>query len=130
MVISLFDSALSMGVGLCVIIALTKQHDSEMADAPKKLTWITLGYFCFFCLAGYILYAALAVKLALRKAGDLIDHIEVIRMFLTLSPLDNTFLTGLYIFFICCSMGLGISGFILLRTPGVIHLHRQGIIDA
>ena len=117
MAISLFDSALSMGVGLCVIIALTKQHDSDMKNSPKKLTWITLGYFCFFCFVGYILYAVLALKVALKEPGDFIDHVEVIKMLLTLSPLDNHFLMGLYIFFICCSIGLGISGFILLRAP-------------
>jgi hypothetical protein len=134
MALSLLDSGLSIGVGLCVIIALIKQHDSDMLSPPKKLTWITLGYFCFFCLVGYILYAVLAFRLALKKPGGFVDNVEVIKMCLTLSPLDNHVLTGLYIFYMCCSIGLGISGFILLRSPASAksgsRFHISGFPDA
>lgn len=96
---------------MLVIIALVKQHQSDMNGALRALTWITLGYVCLGFVIGYVLYSIIAFK----NPDIMNNQWEMIKAISAMSPWDNPFMMSIYIFFICSSLILGISGLILLN---------------
>jgi hypothetical protein len=110
-----------MGVGFSVIVALIKQNNTNIGYSLRRLTWIAFGYFCLFCFVGYVEYTVLVFKVTIKEPGNMINHWQVIKALFNLSPFDNPLIMAIYIFYICCSFGLGISGFFLLRAPRWVH---------
>jgi hypothetical protein len=109
--ITLSGSIMSMGAGALVIIALVKQHNTDMRGILRGITWGALGYLCFSFLVGYSLYMTTSMK----HPEIVYNQLEVIKVISSLSLLDSSWLTGIYVFSIVCSSGIGISGLVLLR---------------
>ncbi|QTA86850.1 hypothetical protein [Desulfonema magnum] len=109
--ISLLVSIITMAICVCVIIALVKQHGSDMKKAVQVMTWITLGYACAALIFSYVFSFVTAIK----HPGIIHNHWAILKMISALSPLDSPWLTGYYIFSICCEFILGISGLVLLK---------------
>ena len=53
--LTLLGSAVTMLLGICVVVALVKQHESNLKRPLRTLTWAALGYVCFSFIAGYII---------------------------------------------------------------------------
>ncbi len=110
-VISFFGGIMVMGVCVCVIIALVRQHDSDMKNALQVITWITLGYACVTLIFGYIFSFVTVIK----HPQIAHNQWEILKAVSALSPLDSPWLTGYYVFSISCEFMLGISGLVLLK---------------
>ena len=113
--LTLLGIVIGMGVGVCVIVALVRQHNSNMKGALRGMTWGTLGYVCFSGIVGYIYYMILAVKNAVKAPGVMNNQWEWVKMASSISPLHSPWLTSIYIFSIVCSFVIGLSGLISMR---------------
>jgi len=109
--LTLLGSAIILGTTACLIIALVKQHESDIKNGLKAVVWTSLGYICVCFLSGYIIFLITAVK-----TPEIIhNHWELTKRLSALGPWDGPWFMGLYIFSICASFTLGISGLILLK---------------
>jgi hypothetical protein len=109
--ITLMNSAIAIGTALLVITALVKQHESDIKGGLNTITWIALGYVCYDFLIGYMISFIIIVK----DPKTMSNQWELIKRFSALSPQDNPWLTGLYVFSICCAFALGIFGLTFLK---------------
>ena len=108
---TLLGTVIVMGLGVFVIIALVRQHGSNMKRTLRGLTWGTLVYVVFSFLVSYIHYISIAV----RNPDVLNNQWALIQIFSSQSPWNSPWLKGLFIFSIVCSFTVGLSGLILLR---------------
>ena len=122
-VITLSSTGISMGAIICVIVALIKQHGSDMKTAIRAITWGVLGYVILGFFVGYIIHFIIAIK----NPGIMHNQWNMIKIISALSPSNHPWLMGLYIFSICASFALGISGLILLRKFKQEHKLYTGI---
>ena len=106
---------IGMGVGACVIVALVKQHGSDMSSAVRGITWASLGYLCFCYSTGYIMSFIFSVKHLVNNPEMINNTWAMIEFFSALSPLDSPWLTGFYVFSIVCSLAIGICGLVSLK---------------
>lgn len=110
--VTLLSSVITMATGVFVIIALVKQHDSDMKDSVRAITWTTLGFVCFDFFLGYILFFVTMVK----HPEAVRNQWKLFKAFSALSPLDSPWLMGISVFSVVCSFALGIPGLILLKS--------------
>ncbi len=109
--LTLTASLITMGACVCLIIALVKQHGSDISGALRAVTWTSMGYFCINFITGYIVFFVIIFKNP-RMAQN---QWEIIKMLAEISPYDNPYMLGIYLFGICGSGILGITGLILLK---------------
>ncbi|MBW2615555.1 MAG: hypothetical protein JRD02_05215 [Deltaproteobacteria bacterium] len=109
--VTLLSSAITMATGVFVIIALVKQHDSDMKDSVIAITWTTLGFVCIDFFLSYILFFVTAVK----HPEAVRNQWELFKAFSSLSPMDSPWLMGIAVFSVVCSFTLGVSGLISLK---------------
>lgn len=115
-VFTLLGMLIGTGVAICVIIALVRQHKSDMTGTLRGVTWGSLGFVCFSAIVGYIRNAVLLVENGGKNFGFVNNQWELIKMVSARSVLDSSWLTGLYLFSILCCFAIGGSGLIALRT--------------
>jgi hypothetical protein len=60
--LTLIGSAVTMLLGICVVVALVQQHESNLKRPLRSLTWAALGYVCFSFIAGYIISVGIAFR--------------------------------------------------------------------
>ncbi len=110
--VTLLSSAITMATGVFVIIALVKQHDSDMKDSIRAITWTTLGFVCIYFFLSYILFFITMV----RNPETVHNQWELFKAFSALSPMDSPWLMAIAVFSVVCSFTLGISGLISLKS--------------
>ena len=98
-------------MGICVIIALVRQHDSDMPGSLRAITWCSLGFVAIMFVAGY----AFSVALAWKNPGFAYNQWEVFKLIATLSPRENLLKLSFDIFTICGTLIIGIPGMIMLK---------------
>ncbi|MCD4716362.1 MAG: hypothetical protein K8R45_06430 [Desulfobacterales bacterium] len=109
--VTLLSSAITMATGVFVIIALVKQHESDMKDSVRAITWTTLGFVCIDFFLSYILFFVTMVK----HPEAVRNQWELFKAFSSLSPMDSPWLMGIAVFSVVCSFTLGVSGLISLK---------------
>jgi hypothetical protein len=109
--VTLLSSAITMATGVFVIIALVKQHDSDMKNSVRAVTWTTLGFVCIDFFLSYILFFVTMVK----HPEAVRNQWELFKAFSNLSPMDSPWLMGIAVFSVVCSFTLGVSGLISLK---------------
>ena len=109
--VTLLSSARTMATGVFVIIALVKQHDSDMKDSVRAITWTTLGFVCIDFFLSYILFFVTMFK----HPEAVHNQWELLKAFSALSPLDSPWLMGISVFSVVCSFALGLFGLILVK---------------
>jgi hypothetical protein len=107
-VLTLIGSAVTMLLGICVVVALVKQHESNL-----NLTWAALGYVCFSFIAGYII----SVGIAFRHPEILRNQWELFKLFSTTSPWESPLLMTVHIITISGAAVIGIPGLFMLKNP-------------
>lgn len=88
-----------LSVSVCVIIALIKQHGTNITSALKGITWGTFGYVAASYLTGYAFFMMVTIKSAM-EAGPRYgtqDELEVYRAILNLSPQESPVFFSLYL---------------------------------
>jgi hypothetical protein len=110
-VLTLLGSVVSICMGIFVIIALVKQHDSDMMQSVRTLTWVTLGFVGISFATGYIF----GMVYALKQPGIMYNQWEMLKSISEISPWESPFMLGLNIFVICGALFLGFPGLLALK---------------
>ena len=101
-------------MGIFMIIALVKQHNSDMSGSLRALTWTSLGYVGISFMAGY----AISFIYAFKDPSVAFNQWEFFKTVSELSPWDNTLILAFYIYTLCGALFLGIPGLFLLKRSG------------
>jgi hypothetical protein len=113
-VLTIISTIASLCMGIFVIVALVKQHDSRMSGSLKALTWASLGFICVNFVAGYVI----TIFFAIQNPGIVYNQWEVFKSMSLLSPWENPLKLSFDIFTICAALFLGIPGLFLLNHAG------------
>lgn len=105
-----FVLTLLYSIGL--IIALVKQHESDIPGTVRRITWASLGYVCVSYLLSYVL---MVTKLMTDRPERMVTQWEMYRVLLDLSPQDSPLVMGVYVFVATCSLGLGALGLVRVK---------------
>lgn len=116
----LYHSAVITGVSfgltllysICIIIALVKQHESDIPGTVRRITWASLGYLCVSYLLGYVL---MVTTLMTRRPEKMVTQWDVYRVLLDLAPQDSLLVMGVYAFAAACSLALGGLGLVRVK---------------
>jgi hypothetical protein len=111
--LTLVGSAITMLLGICVVVALVKQHQSNLKRPLRTLTWAALGYVCFSFIAGYII----SMGIAFRHPEILRNQWELFKLFAAASPLESPFIMTVHIIAISGAAVIGIPGLFMLKKP-------------
>jgi hypothetical protein len=122
MALTLIGSAVTMLLGICVVVALVRQNESNLKRPLRTLTWSALGYVCFSFIAGYII----SMGIAFRHPEILRNQWELFKLFSTTSPWESPLIMTVNVIAIICAALIGIPGLFMLKNPQQA-IHRQAI---
>ena len=112
--LTFLNAVVGVCMGIFVIIALVKQHNTDMSTTSKSITWASLGFVSITFLAGY----SVSMVFAIKNPGLAYNQWELFKSISSLSPWDSPFVLGLDIFTTCGGFFLGISGLLALKQWG------------
>lgn len=95
-----------LALGVFVVLALIKQHDTHLRDDVRWLTWGTLGY-VFVSLYLSLTYVKV---ITITKSDPVMNTWEMMKELSAISYLDSPFLLAFSIFSLVCSLSLGMCG--------------------
>ncbi len=98
-------------LAVLVILALVKQHGTNLGTKLRSLTWITLGYIILCYIAGTAIYMIVGFK----NINAMGSHIEMMKLISELSPFDTPLLLGYYTVSIIFGIAAGMAGLVLTR---------------
>lgn len=104
--ITLLTTAISMSIAVFVIIALVKQHDSDLTGGLRSLTWGSLVY----VVINFGLGTVLMMVVAIQNPQTFNNQWAILLKFSELNPLDRPWIMAIFIFTIVCSSLLGFFG--------------------
>jgi hypothetical protein len=111
--LTLLGSAVTMLLGICVVVALVKQRESNLKRPLRTLTWAALGYVCFSFIASYIV----SIGIAFRHPEILRNHLELFKMFSNTTPWESPLIMTINIIAISGAAVIGIPGLFMLKNP-------------
>ena len=111
--LTLLGSAVTMLLGICVVVALVKQHESNLKRPLRTLTWAALGYVCFSFIAGYII----SMGIAFRHPEILRNQWELFKLFSSSTPWESPLIMTVNIIAISGAAVIGIPGLFMLTNP-------------
>jgi hypothetical protein len=104
--------AVMLMMGICVVMALVKQHDSNLQHPVRTMTWAALAYVCFSFVSSYIISMALAFK----NPEIVQNQWEMIKLVSNTSPWDSSLMMTLNLVALGAAVAIGIPGLWLLRN--------------
>jgi hypothetical protein len=111
--ISLMGSAIMMLLGICVVLALVKQHESNLKQTLRTLTWAALGCVCFSFVIGYMI----SLGLAFKHPEILRNQWELFKLFSSTTPWDSPLMMTANIIDLSGAAFIGIPGLFMLKNP-------------
>jgi len=111
--LSLLSTAVSMGMGICVIVALVKQHESNLKQSLRTMTWAALGYVCFSFVAGYVV----SITLTFKHPEIWQNQWELFKLLSSISPWESPLLMAVNIIALSGAVFIGIPGLLMLKNP-------------
>jgi len=116
----LYHSAIMIGVSsvltliycILIIIALVRQHESDIPGTVRKMTWASLG---FVCVSYFLSYILMVTTLVTSRHQRMLTQWDMYRIMLDLSPQDSPLVMGLYAFAATCSLALGALGLVRVK---------------
>ncbi|CAB1064536.1 hypothetical protein D1BOALGB6SA_9332 [Olavius sp. associated proteobacterium Delta 1] len=106
---TLLSSVASLCIGIFVIIALVRQHNSDLPGSLRTITWTTLGFVCVTFVVGYIV----GMVFAFRNPSIAYNQWEILKAISNLSPWDSPLKLSYNILVLCGAFFLGIPGLII-----------------
>ena len=106
---TILSSVAGLGLGIFVIIALVRQHNSDLPGSLRTITWTSLGFIGLSFVVGYIVVMAFVFK----KPAIAYNQWEILKAMASLSPWDSPFKLSYNIFALCGAFFLGIPGLII-----------------
>jgi hypothetical protein len=113
MALNLMSSAVMMVLGICVVLALVRQHESDLKKSLRTLTWTALGYVCFSFAIGYII----SLGLAFKHPEILRNQWELFKLFSSITPWESPLVMTAKIIDLSSAVFIGIPGFLMLKNP-------------
>ncbi len=115
---------------ICIVIALGKQHGSDIPGTVRRIAWASLGFICVSYFLSYIQFVLMAPTLMMRRSNPMITQWDMYRAMLDLSPQDSSFIRFIYIFSAACSLILGALGLVRVKkhrddSASVLHPVRD-----
>ena len=123
--LSLLGTAVSMLLAICVIVALVKQHESNLKQSLRNITWAALGYVCFSFVAGYVVSVALTFK----HPEIWRNQWEMLKLLSNTSPWESPLLMTIDIIALCGALIIGIPGIFMLKHPQPA-IHKPSALPA
>jgi len=111
--LNLMGSAIMMMLGICVVLALVKQHESDLKQALRTLTWAALGCVCFSFVIGYII----SLGLAFKHPEILRNQWELFKLFSSTTPWESPLMMTAHIVDLSGAAFIGIPGIFMLKNP-------------
>jgi len=108
-VLTILSSVASLGLGILVIIALVRQHNSDLPGSLRTLTWTALGYAGVTFVMGYIV----GMMFAYKNPSMAYNQWEIVKAVAGLSPWDSPLKLGCNILVLGGAVFLGIPGLII-----------------
>ena len=116
--LSLLSTAVSMLMGICVVVALVKQHESDLKQSLRTMTWAALGYVCFSFVAGYIV----SITLTFKHPEIWQNQWELFKLLSSISPWESPLMMAINIIALSGAVLIGVPGLLMLKNPQqVIH---------
>jgi len=113
-IVTILSSVAGICMGIFVIIALIKQHNGDMSNALRAITWASLGFVSITFLAGSVI----SMVSAFKNPSIAYNQWELFKSMSSLSPWENPLVLGIDIFTICGAFFLGIPGLLMLKRAG------------
>ncbi len=107
---TLLSTFASMGIGICVIVALVKQRNSNIPRSLRNMTWTGLGYVGISFLLGYIF----TIVLVFKNPEIMDNQWKLIERVAGMSFFENPFIGSLNILSLCGAFCLAIPGLVLM----------------
>ncbi len=111
--LNLMGSAIMMVLGICVVLALVKQHESNLKKNLRTLTWAALGYVCFSFIIGYII----SLGLAFKHPEILRNQWELFKLFSSTTPWESPLMMTANFIDLSVAGLIGIPGILMLKNP-------------
>ena len=111
--LTLMGSAIMMVLGICVVLALVRQHESNLKQTLRTLTWAAMGYVCFSFGVGYMI----SVGLAFKHPAILRNQWELLKLFSNTSPWESPLMMTVNIIGLGAAAFIGLPGLFILRNP-------------
>lgn len=111
--LTLMGAAVMMSLGVCVVLALVKQHKSNLKPALRMLTWAALGCVGFSFAIGYII----SLGLAFRHPEILHNQWELFKLFSNTTPWESSLMMTASIADLGGAAFIGIPGLFMLKNP-------------
>jgi len=112
---TILSSVVSLCIGIFVIIAIVRQHNSDLPASLRTITWATLGFVGVTFIVGYIV----GMVFAFKNPGIAYNQWEIIKAISSLSPWDSPLKLGYNILVVCGAFFLGIPGLILQQRSAI-----------
>ncbi len=109
---TILSSVASLGGGILVIMALVRQHKSDLPSSLCTITWTCLGFVGLTFVMGY----AVAMVMAFNNPRVIYNQWEIVNAVSVLSPWDSPLKLS-------CNL-LVLSGAVFLAIPGLMVLQR------
>lgn len=120
--LTLMGTAVTMLLGISVVVALVKQHESDLKRPLRTMTWAALGYVCFSFVAGYVI----SMGIAFRHPEILRNQWELFKLFAATSPWESPLIMTVHVIAISGAALIGIPGLLMMKNPQQT-IHRQAI---
>jgi hypothetical protein len=108
---TMLGSLASLCIGIFVIVALARQHNSDLPAALRKLTWATLGYVGATFFMGYIV----GMTFAFENPAMAYNQWEIVKSISSISPWDSALKMSYNILVICGALFLGLPALVMLK---------------
>ena len=106
---TILSSVASLCIGIFVIIALVRQHNSDLPGSLRTITWTTLGFVGVTFVVGYIV----GMVFAFKNPSIAYNQWEIVKAIAGLSPWDSPLKLSYNILALCGAFFLGIPGLII-----------------
>ncbi len=110
--ITAVSSVLALIYSICIIIALVRQHDSDLLGAVRKVTWASLG---FVCVSYFVSYILMVTSFVANPPQEALTQWDMYRSMLDLSPQNSPVVMAVYVFGAACSLILGALGLLAVK---------------
>lgn len=111
--LSLGGTAIRMLLAICVIVALVKQHESNLKKSLRSITWAALGYVCFSFVAGYVV----TMSVTFKHPEIWQNQWKMFQLLSDISPWDSPLLMTISIIALCGALIISIAGLFMLKKP-------------
>ncbi len=95
-----------------IVVALVRQHGSDIAGTVRRVTWASLG---FICVSYFLSYILMVMAFMANPPKGEINELDVYGAVLALAPQSSPVVMAIYVFAAACSLILGTLGLLTVK---------------